>query len=136
MTFIKDGLTINLPCEQASYGYSLGKRIFWFFSGCSCECSLILRIIEDPRRPNLSCQKIKFIGSLNCWFMTMYDSIRFIVVWFNPKEKAESFSIILTRNNRGNVKTFCITFICGFNVISVYVDIVKVERIPCGFVII
>ena len=44
-----DGLTINLPYEQATQGYSLGKRTFWFFSGCSCECSMILRIIEDPR---------------------------------------------------------------------------------------
>ena len=34
MTLLKNGLTINLPCEQAAHGYSLGKRIFWFFSGC------------------------------------------------------------------------------------------------------
>ena len=49
VTLLNDGLTINLPCEQVAHGYSLGKRIFWFFSGCSCECSMILRIIEDPR---------------------------------------------------------------------------------------
>ena len=36
VTLLKDGLTINLPCEQATHGYSLGKRIFWFFSGCPC----------------------------------------------------------------------------------------------------
>ena len=49
VTLLKDGLAINLPCEQAALGYSLGKRIFWFFSGCPCECSMILDIIEDPR---------------------------------------------------------------------------------------
>ena len=49
VTLLIDGITINLPCEQASYRYSLGKRIFWFFSGCPSECSMILRIIEDPR---------------------------------------------------------------------------------------
>ena len=48
VTLLNDGLTINLPCEQTAHGYSLGKRIFWFFSGCPCECSMILRIIEDP----------------------------------------------------------------------------------------
>ena len=47
MTFLKDGLTINLPYDQTAHGYSLGKRIFWFFSGWPCECSMILRIIED-----------------------------------------------------------------------------------------
>ena len=48
VTLLKDGLTINLPCEQVAHGYSLGKRIFVFFSGCPCECSMIFRIIEDP----------------------------------------------------------------------------------------
>ena len=47
MTMLKDGKTINLPFEQAAHGYSLGKRICWFFSGCPCECSMILRIIRD-----------------------------------------------------------------------------------------
>ena len=28
MTLVKDGLTINLPCEQALHEYSLDKRIF------------------------------------------------------------------------------------------------------------
>ena len=28
MTLVKDGLTINLPCKQATHEYSLGKRIF------------------------------------------------------------------------------------------------------------
>ena len=27
VTLLKDGLTINLPYEQATHGYSLGKRI-------------------------------------------------------------------------------------------------------------
>ena len=48
VTLQNNGMTINLSCEQASHGYLLGKRIFWFFSGCPCECSMILRIIEDP----------------------------------------------------------------------------------------
>ena len=47
MTLVKDGLIINLPYEQATHEYSLGERIFWFFSGCPCECSIIRRIIED-----------------------------------------------------------------------------------------
>ena len=41
VTLLKDGLTINLPYEQAAQGYSLGKRIFWFFNRCQCECSMI-----------------------------------------------------------------------------------------------
>ena len=48
VTLLEDGLTINLPCEQATHGYSLGKRIFWFFNRCPYECSMILCIIEDP----------------------------------------------------------------------------------------
>ena len=48
MTLVKDGLIINLPCEQAAHEYSLGERILWFFSGCPCEYSIIQRIIEDP----------------------------------------------------------------------------------------
>ena len=48
MTLVKDGLTINLPCEQAAHEYSLSERTFWFFSGCPCECSIIRHIIEDP----------------------------------------------------------------------------------------
>ena len=47
VTFLKDDLIINFPCEQKAHGYSLGKRIFWFFSGCPRECSMILHIIED-----------------------------------------------------------------------------------------
>ena len=49
VTLLKNGLTINLPYEQATHGYSLEKRIFWFFSGCPCEYSMILHIIEDPK---------------------------------------------------------------------------------------
>ena len=49
VTLLNDGLTINLPCEQVADEYSLGKRVFWFFSGYPCECSMILGIIEDPR---------------------------------------------------------------------------------------
>ena len=48
MTLVKYGLIINLPCEQAAHEYSLGERIFSFFSGCTCECSIIRHIIEDP----------------------------------------------------------------------------------------
>ena len=47
VTLLNDGLTINLPYEQATHEYSLSKRILWFFSGCSCECSMIIRIIKD-----------------------------------------------------------------------------------------
>ena len=28
MTLLKDGLTINLPCEQAAHGYSFGQNKF------------------------------------------------------------------------------------------------------------
>ena len=41
MTLVKDGLTINLPYEQPAHENSLGKRLFMFFSGCPCECSII-----------------------------------------------------------------------------------------------
>ena len=47
VTLLKDSLTINLPCEQTVHGYSLGKRIYWFFSEFPCECCMILCIIED-----------------------------------------------------------------------------------------
>ena len=47
MTLVKDGLIINLPYEQAAHEYLLGKKIFWFFSGCPCEYLIIRRIIED-----------------------------------------------------------------------------------------
>ena len=47
MTLVKDGMTTNLHCDQASHEYALGKRIFWFFSGCPCECSIIQHIIKD-----------------------------------------------------------------------------------------
>ena len=49
MTLVKDGLTVNLPCEQATHEYSLGKKIFWFFSECQCEYFIIRHIIEDTR---------------------------------------------------------------------------------------
>ena len=49
LILLNDGLTINLPCKQGSQENSLGKRIFWFFNGCLCDCSMIHRIIEDPR---------------------------------------------------------------------------------------
>ena len=49
VTLLKDGLFINLPCEQATNGYLLGKRISWFFSRGSCACYMILHIIEDPK---------------------------------------------------------------------------------------
>ena len=33
VTLLKDGLTINLPCEQATHWYSLGKKnllvLYW-----------------------------------------------------------------------------------------------------------
>ena len=41
MTLVKDGITINLPCEQATHDYSLGKILFCFFSECQCEYSII-----------------------------------------------------------------------------------------------
>ena len=37
------------------------------------------------------------------------------------------------KNNRGNVKTLCITFIHSFNMISISADIFKAEQIPGGF---
>ena len=40
MTLVKDGLTINLLCEQTTHEYSLGERIFWFFSRCLCDVRL------------------------------------------------------------------------------------------------
>ena len=80
VTLLNDGLTINLPCDQVANEYSLGKRILWFFSGCSCEYYMILRIIKDPRRPSLSCQRTKVYESLNFYFTTTYDSIDFIFV--------------------------------------------------------
>ena len=61
-------------------GYSLDKRIFKFFSGSPCECSMILCIIEDLRLPSLSCQRIKLFWLLNFWFITTYDLIGLIVV--------------------------------------------------------
>ena len=45
---LNDDMTINLPCEQGSQENSSGKRIFWFFNGCPCDCFMIHRIIEDP----------------------------------------------------------------------------------------
>ena len=48
VTLLKDGLTINLPCEQATHGYSLCKSNFWFFCGCPCECFMILCILMEP----------------------------------------------------------------------------------------
>ena len=53
MILLNYGLTINLLCEQGSPGKSLGKRIFWFFNGCPCDCSMIHRIIENPGWPSL-----------------------------------------------------------------------------------
>ena len=50
-TFVGDGLTINFPCEHAEQGYSLGKRIFWFFNGWPSEFLIIRRIIIDPGCP-------------------------------------------------------------------------------------
>ena len=47
VTLLKDCLTINLPYEQETHEYSLGKRILWFFSGCPSGCFMIHRIIED-----------------------------------------------------------------------------------------
>ena len=47
MILLNDGLTINLPCEQGSQENSLGKRIFWFYNGCPCDCYMIRRIIEN-----------------------------------------------------------------------------------------
>ena len=47
VTLLKDGLINNLLCEQTTHGYLSDKRIFWFFSGCPCECFMILCIIED-----------------------------------------------------------------------------------------
>ena len=47
VTLLKNGKTINLLYEQATHGYSLGKRIFQFFSRCPCECFFILHIIEE-----------------------------------------------------------------------------------------
>ena len=48
VTLLKDGPTINLPCEQAIHEHSLSKIIFWFFNERPCECSMIFRIIENP----------------------------------------------------------------------------------------
>ena len=42
----------------------------------------------------------------------------------------------LVVNNRGNVKTFCITFVHGFNMISISAQVFKAKKIPCGFAII
>ena len=49
VTFLKNGMVINLPSKQEAHGYSLGKRILLFFSGCLCEYYMILYIIEDSR---------------------------------------------------------------------------------------
>ena len=41
--------------------------------------------------------------------------------------------MFLAINNRGNVKTFCITFIHSFNMISISVDIIKYEKFLVDF---
>ena len=40
---------------------------------------------------------------------------------------------LLAKNNRGNIMTFFVTFIHGFNIISLFADIFKIEQIPYGF---
>ena len=47
MILLNDDMTINFPCKQGSQENSLGKRIFWFFNGCSCDCSMIHKIQGD-----------------------------------------------------------------------------------------
>ena len=62
MTFLNDGMTINLPYEQAAHEYSLRKRIFWFFSGCPCECSMIPVSLRTQGDPTCHAKKQKSLG--------------------------------------------------------------------------
>ena len=48
LTFIGDGLVINLPWQQAAHENSSFVRIFRFFNGCPFEFSMIRLIIIDP----------------------------------------------------------------------------------------
>ena len=96
---------------------------------------MILRIIADPRRPNLSYLRIKFFRSLNFWFITTYDSINFILYDITQRRSLRVFNNeFLTRNS--NIKTLYINFIYGFNVISISADIFKTKQIFGGFAII
>ena len=135
MTLVKGGLIINLPCEQATHKYSLGKRILWFFSGCPCEFSILRCLIKDPGWPSLSCQRAKNFGSLNFWFTITYNSIGFIVVWYNLEEKVGIFFHykLLAKYNGSKVKIFYIISIHSFNIISIYADIFKTKQISFGF---
>ena len=80
-TFYGDGLVINLPWEYASHGFSLGKRIFKFFKGCTYVFSIIHLIIIDPGCPSWSCQKHKLFWVRillvyhNVWFNRFHDRI-------------------------------------------------------------
>ena len=134
MTLVKDGLTINLPCEQAAHEYSLCKRLFRFFSGCPCECLIIWCIIENPRWPSLSCQKTNFwvfelLVHDKIWFNRLYSCM------IQPRgESREFFNYkLLAKYNGSNVKIFYIIFIHGFNMISISADIFKTEQISSGF---
>ena len=59
LTFIGDGLVINLPWQQAAHENSSFVRIFKFFNGCQFEFSMIRLIIIDPVWPIWSCQSTK-----------------------------------------------------------------------------
>ena len=53
MTLVKDGLTINLPCEQATHEYSLGERIF----GSLVDAYVSVRLFDGS---------LKTLGDLAC----------------------------------------------------------------------
>ena len=58
MILLNDDLTIKFPCEQGSQENLFGKRIFWFFNGCPCDCFIIRKIKGDvasimPKSKNL-----------------------------------------------------------------------------------
>ena len=129
MTLVKDGLIINLPCEEATHEYSLGERIFWFFSGCPCECSIIRRIIENPGWPSLSCQRTKTFGSLNFWFTTTWFN-RLYSCMIQPRGESSKFFHykLLAKYNRNNVKIFYITFIHSFNMICILSISLKLSK--------
>ena len=57
---------------------------------------MIQRIIGDPNRPSMLCQRIKIFELLNFWFIITYDLISFIFALLEPSFKFEVPEMILT----------------------------------------
>lgn len=97
--------------------------------------SIIWYIIEDPGWLNWSHQNIKIFGLVNFQFMTLYDSIGFLINDMTQRKKSRNFLFKdFGHESQKQCKYIPHYFHSWFQIIPIFQNIFEIEQISFEFI--